>query len=76
VSAQLLHKEYFMYAVRSHALATFLIGIGHQPIDVEFQGTLPVYLFPDPAFHNIALYRDAKTLLETMVERKRSGGER
>jgi hypothetical protein len=61
-----------MFTVRSHALATFLIGVGRQPIDVEFHGALPVYLFPDTAYDDLPLYRAAKDLLDTMVERRRA----
>jgi hypothetical protein len=60
-----------MYAVRSHAVATFLIGVGHQPIDVEYQGLAPVFLFPEAAHSAMSVYQDAKALLAMMADRKK-----
>jgi hypothetical protein len=65
-----------MFIVRSHAVATFLVGMGHEPLDVEFQGMLPVYIFRDDAHGVMASYNNAKLLLASMVERKQSGGTR
>jgi hypothetical protein len=59
-----------MFIVRSHAVATFFIGVGHEPIDVEFHGALPVYVFHDAAYAEMARYRAAKDLLDKMVDRK------
>jgi hypothetical protein len=63
-----------MFIVRSHALATFIIGRGHEPLDVEFQGMSPVYLFRDDAQAAVVSYDNAKVLLAAMVERKRPSG--
>ena len=63
-----------MLIVRSHAVATFIVGLGHEPLDVEFQGTLPVYLFRDEAHAAMASYNHAKLVLASMVERKKPGG--
>jgi hypothetical protein len=65
-----------MLIVRSHAVATFIVGMGHEPLDVEFQGMLPVYLFRDDAHSAMASYNDAKLLLASMLERKNPGGSR
>jgi hypothetical protein len=65
-----------MYAIRSFAVATFLIGLGHEPLDVEFSGYTPVYLFRDAARVDLPRYMDVKQQLDTMVERKRLGGAR
>ena len=63
-----------MLIVRSHAVATFIVGMGYEPLDVEFQGTLPVYLFRDEAHAAMASYNHAKLVLASMVERKKPGG--
>jgi hypothetical protein len=63
-----------MFIVRSHAVATFIVGMGHEPLDVEFQGMLPVYLFRDDVHNAMASYNNAKLLLASMVERKKPGG--
>jgi hypothetical protein len=63
-----------MFIVRSHAVATFIIGTGHEPLDVEFQGALPVYVFHDEAYSAMSSYNNAKLLLASMVESKRPGG--
>jgi hypothetical protein len=63
-----------MFIVRSHAVATFIVGLGHKPLDVEFQGMLPVYLFRDDAHGAMASYNDAKLLLASMVDSKKPGG--
>ena len=63
-----------MFIVRSHAVATFIIGKGHEPLDVEFQGPLPVYVFRDEAHGAMTSYNNAKLLLASMVESKRPGG--
>jgi hypothetical protein len=63
-----------MFIVRSHAVATFIIGKGHEPLDVEFQGALPVYVFRDEAHGALTSYNSAKLLLAAMVESKRPGG--
>ena len=63
-----------MLIVRSHAVATFIVGLGHEPLDVEFQGTLPVYIFRDEARGAMASYNHAKLVLASMVERKKPGG--
>jgi hypothetical protein len=65
-----------MYSVRSHAVATFLIGIGYQPIDVEYQGLAPIFLFPDAAHDAMSLYQDAKTQLAVMAERRKRASAR
>jgi hypothetical protein len=65
-----------MYAIRSFAVATFLIGLGHEPLDVEFNGYTPVYLFRDDAHADLPRYNDAKQRLDMMIERKRPGGAR
>jgi hypothetical protein len=65
-----------MLIIRSHAVATFLIGVGHQPFDVEFHGLAPVFLFSDAAQEAMSLYRNAKELLDVMTDRRRSGGAR
>jgi hypothetical protein len=62
-----------MFIVRSHAVATFIIGMGHEPLDVEFEGMLPVYVFRDDAHGAMASYNHAKLLLAAMVERKKPG---
>jgi hypothetical protein len=64
-----------MFIVRSHAVATFIIGTGHEPLDVEFQGTLPVYVFRDEAHGALTSYTNAKLLL-AVVESKRPGGKK
>jgi len=63
-----------MFIVRSHAVATFIVGMGHEPLDVEFQGTLPVYVFRDDAHGAMTSYNNAKLLLASMVESKTPGG--
>jgi hypothetical protein len=63
-----------MFIVRSHAVATFIVGMGYEPLDVEFQGMLPVYVFRDDAHGVLASYNNAKLLLASMVERKKPGG--
>jgi len=63
-----------MLIVRSHAVATFIVGMGHEPLDVEFQGMSPVYVFRDDAHGAMASYNNAKLLLASMVESKKSGG--
>ena len=63
-----------MLIVRSHAVATFIVGMGHEPLDVEFQGVLPVYVFRDDAHGAMTSYNNAKLLLASMVEGKRPGG--
>ena len=63
-----------MFIVRSHAVATFIVGKGHEPLDVEFQGTLPIYVFRDEAHGAMTSYNNAKLLLASMVESKRPGG--
>ena len=63
-----------MFIVRSHAVATFIVGKGHEPLDVEFQGTLPVYVFRDEAHGAMASYNNAKLLLAALVDSKRPGG--
>ena len=65
-----------MFIVRSHAVATFIIGMGHEPLDVEFQGASPVYIFRDEAHGAMASYNNAKLLLASMAENKRPGGSR
>jgi hypothetical protein len=65
-----------MFIVRSHAVAAFIVGMGHEPLDVEFQGALPVYVFRDEAHGAMTSYNDAKLLLASMVESRRSGGTR
>ena len=62
-----------MLIVRSHAVATFIVGMGHSPLDVEFQGTLPVYVFRDDAHGAMTSYNNAKLLLASMVESKKPG---
>jgi hypothetical protein len=62
-----------MFIVRSHAVATFIVGMGHEPLDVEFQGTLPVYVFRDDAHGAMTSYNSAKLLLASMVESKKPG---
>jgi hypothetical protein len=63
-----------MFIVRSHAVATFIVGKGHEPLDVEFQGMLPIYLFGDDAHGAMASYNNAKLLLASMVDSKKPGG--
>jgi hypothetical protein len=63
-----------MFIVRSHAVATFIVGTGHEPLDVEFQGTLPVYIFRDDAHGAMTSYNNAKLVLASMVEIKARGG--
>jgi len=63
-----------MLIVRSHAVATFIIGKGYEPLEVEFHGTLPVYVFRDEAHGAMTSYNNAKLLLASMVETKRPGG--
>jgi hypothetical protein len=63
-----------MFIVRSHAVATYIIGKGHEPLDVEFHGTLPVYVFRDEAHDALTSYNNAKLLLAAMVEGKQPGG--
>jgi hypothetical protein len=63
-----------MFIVRSHAVATYIIGQGHEPLDVEFQGTLPIYVFRDEAHGAMASYNNAKLLLAALVDSKRPGG--
>jgi hypothetical protein len=63
-----------MIIVRSHAVATFIVGMGHEPLDVEFQGMLPVYVFRDDAHGAMTSYNDAKLVLASMVESKKRGG--
>ena len=65
-----------MFIVRSHAVATFIVGTGHEPVDVELDGTVPVYVFRDEAHNAITSYNNAKLLLASMVERKKPGGAR
>ncbi len=65
-----------MFVVRSHAVATFIVGKGHEPLDIEFQGALPVYIFRDDAHSAMASYHNAKLLLASMVESKTAGGIR
>jgi hypothetical protein len=65
-----------MFIIRSHAVATFIIGQGHEPLDVEFQGTLPVYVFRDAAHGTLTSYNNARLLLASMVENKKLGGEK
>ena len=62
-----------MFIVRSHAVATFMVGMGHEPLDVEFQGVAPIYLFREDAHDAMVSYNNAKLLLASMVERKKSG---
>ena len=45
-----------------------------KPLDVEFQGVLPVYVFRDDAHGAMTSYNNAKLLLASMVEGKRPGG--
>ena len=63
-----------MFIVRSHAVATYIIGKGHEPLDVEFHGALPVYVFRDEAHGAMTEYNNAKLLLASIVESKRPGG--
>ena len=63
-----------MFIVRSHAVATYIIGQGHEPLDVEFHGTLPIYVFRDEAHGAMASYNNAKLLLAALVDSKRPGG--
>ena len=63
-----------MLIVRSHAVATFIVGMGHEPLDVEFHGTLPVYVFRDDAHGAMTSYNNAKVLLASKVESKKSRG--
>jgi hypothetical protein len=63
-----------LFTVRSHAVATFIVGMGHEPLDVEFSGPLPVYVFRDDAYRAMTSYNNAKLLLASMVESKRPGG--
>jgi hypothetical protein len=63
-----------MFIVRSHAVATFIVGMGYEPLDVEFQGTLPVYVFRDNAHGAMTSYNNAKLVLASMVEGKRPRG--
>ncbi len=63
-----------MLFVRSHAVATFIVGMGHKPLDVEFQGMLPVYVFGDDAHGAMASYNNAKLVLTSTVESKKPGG--
>jgi hypothetical protein len=63
-----------MFIVRSHAVATFIVGMGHAPLDVEFQGTLPIYVFRDDAHGAMTSYNNAKLLLASLVEGKRPRG--
>jgi len=65
-----------MFIVRSHAVATYIIGQGHEPLDVEFHGTLPIYVFRDEAHGAMTSYNHAKLLLASMVESKRPGAAR
>jgi hypothetical protein len=65
-----------MFIVRSHAVATFIVGMGHEPLDVEFQGMLPIYIFRDDAHDAMTSYNNAKLVLASMVERKKSGGSK
>jgi hypothetical protein len=65
-----------MFIVRSHAVATFIVGTGHDPVDVEFDGAVPVYVFRDEAHNAITSYNNAKLLLASMVERKKPGDAR
>jgi len=65
-----------MFVVRSHAVATFIVGTGHEPLDVEFQGMLPVYVFSDDAHGAVASYNNAKLVLASLVERKKQEGAR
>jgi hypothetical protein len=62
-----------MFIVCPHAVATFIVGKGYDPLDVEFRGMSPVYLFRDDAQAVIASYNNAKLLLAAMVEHKRPG---
>jgi len=63
-----------MFIVRSHAVATFIVGMGHEPLDVVFQGMAPVYLFRDDAHGAMLSYNNAKLLLASKVESKKHGG--
>ena len=63
-----------MFIVRSHAVATFIVGKGHEPLDVEFQGTLPIYVFRDEAHGAMTSYNNAKLLLASLVDSKLPGG--
>jgi hypothetical protein len=65
-----------MFIVRSHAVATFIVGMGHEPLDVEFQGMLPVYIFRDNAHAVMLSYNNAKLVLASMVESKKPVGAR
>jgi hypothetical protein len=65
-----------MFIVRSHAVATFIVGMGHKPLDVEFQGMLPVYIFCDDAHGAMTSYNNAKLVLTSMVESKKPEGAR
>jgi hypothetical protein len=65
-----------MFIVRSHAVATFIVGMGHEPLDVEFQGMLPVYVFRDDAHGAMTSYNNAKLLLASMVDSKKQGGSK
>jgi hypothetical protein len=61
-----------MFAVYSRAVATFLIGLGRQPVDVDFRAAIPVYIFADAAHADLVHYRAANERLDTMVKRKRA----
>ena len=63
-----------MFIVRSHAVATFIVGKGHEPLDIEFQGSLPVYVFRDEAHGAMTAYNNAKLILAFLVDSKRPGG--
>jgi hypothetical protein len=71
---QLQHQEDSLFIVRSHAVATFIVGKGHEPLDVDLQGMAPVYLFRDDAHDAMVSYNNAKLVLASMVERKERGG--
>jgi len=62
-----------MFPVRSFALATFVIALGYQPIDVEYQAATPVFLFPDEAQEGQPLYMQAKATLDLLLITKRPG---
>jgi hypothetical protein len=62
-----------MFIVRSYAVAAFIVGTGHEPLDVEFQGMLPIYIFNDEAHGAMTAYNNAKLLLASMVENKKPG---
>jgi len=62
-----------MFPVRSFALATFLIALSHQPIDVAYQAATPVFLFADETREGQPRYIQAKATRDLLLITKRPG---